>query len=232
MSYNLQQDSRREEIRRIKLEARKYTDILSILTRLEQQGKLSVLIDNFTVILEEEKDYTLKELKKYEKMVKNNEDFEIYEHFVNNSHIFKQNLILIVQIIIDDIWRRVLLDVKNSESTMSNGHETPKKDYEDDNGTVERPKTNRSTARKEKNAPEEGKDSDPLANSDCESVVLNDISGYKHYDTSDLVGNDPFIELDEEDDDNKESLISSDTCLLYTSPSPRDGLLSRMPSSA
>ena len=27
-------------------------------------------------------------------------------------------------------------------------------------------------------------------------------------------------------------LISSDGCLLYTSPSPRDGLLSRMPSSA
>ena len=29
-----------------------------------------------------------------------------------------------------------------------------------------------------------------------------------------------------------ESVISSRTCLLYTSPSPRDGLLSRMPSSA
>ena len=28
------------------------------------------------------------------------------------------------------------------------------------------------------------------------------------------------------------SSVGSDTCLLYTSPSPRDGLLSRMPSSA
>ena len=28
------------------------------------------------------------------------------------------------------------------------------------------------------------------------------------------------------------SVLLSDTCLLYTSPSPRDGLLSRMPSSA
>ena len=27
-------------------------------------------------------------------------------------------------------------------------------------------------------------------------------------------------------------LVTLDTCLLYTSPSPRDGLLSRMPSSA
>ena len=29
-----------------------------------------------------------------------------------------------------------------------------------------------------------------------------------------------------------ENSISKETCLLYTSPSPRDGLLSRMPSSA
>ena len=27
-------------------------------------------------------------------------------------------------------------------------------------------------------------------------------------------------------------IVETDTCLLYTSPSPRDGLLSRMPSSA
>ena len=39
-----------------------------------------------------------------------------------------------------------------------------------------------------------------------------------------------------EDDDDDNDCYSSDndymTCLLYTSPSPRDGLLSRMPSSA
>ena len=34
------------------------------------------------------------------------------------------------------------------------------------------------------------------------------------------------------DDLNRNSKISPETCLLYTSPSPRDGLLSRMPSSA
>jgi len=33
-------------------------------------------------------------------------------------------------------------------------------------------------------------------------------------------------------DANEGSAISKGTCLLYTSPSPRDGLLSRMPSSA
>ena len=34
------------------------------------------------------------------------------------------------------------------------------------------------------------------------------------------------------DDDKSSTLPASKTCLLYTSPSPRDGLLSRMPSSA
>ena len=33
-------------------------------------------------------------------------------------------------------------------------------------------------------------------------------------------------------DNNIEVLIDRESCLLYTSPSPRDGLLSRMPSSA
>ena len=32
--------------------------------------------------------------------------------------------------------------------------------------------------------------------------------------------------------DQSQAYQSSNTCLLYTSPSPRDGLLSRMPSSA
>ena len=34
------------------------------------------------------------------------------------------------------------------------------------------------------------------------------------------------------DEDKAESNLEYDICLLYTSPSPRDGLLSRMPSSA
>ena len=40
-------------------------------------------------------------------------------------------------------------------------------------------------------------------------------------------------ELSEGDDDEDDATIAQlDGCLLYTSPSPRDGLLSRMPSSA
>ena len=38
--------------------------------------------------------------------------------------------------------------------------------------------------------------------------------------------------FDDDDDDDEDELLRETACLLYTSPSPRDGLLSRMPSSA
>ena len=40
------------------------------------------------------------------------------------------------------------------------------------------------------------------------------------------------VNLKNEDDKGVMTLCDAGTCLLYTSPSPRDGLLSRMPSSA
>ena len=46
-----------------------------------------------------------------------------------------------------------------------------------------------------------------------------------------LSGND-YDTLEWYDDTPKPSQAELDACLLYTSPSPRDGLLSRMPSSA
>ena len=47
-------------------------------------------------------------------------------------------------------------------------------------------------------------------------------------DSSGLVASVAVVEKIEEE----EQVIAEYTCLLYTSPSPRDGLLSRMPSSA
>ena len=35
-----------------------------------------------------------------------------------------------------------------------------------------------------------------------------------------------------EDSDDKKKILKNNNCLLYTSPSPRDGRISRMPSSA
>ena len=38
--------------------------------------------------------------------------------------------------------------------------------------------------------------------------------------------------IDSQETPEEDDLLEEETCLLYTSPSPRDGLLSRMPSSA
>ena len=51
----------------------------------------------------------------------------------------------------------------------------------------------------------------------------------------DLVLDDPLLEDDDDEDRERDAFITSmedEICLLHTSPSPRDGLLSRMPSSA
>ena len=51
-------------------------------------------------------------------------------------------------------------------------------------------------------------------------------------DIEDMISNiDEYDEYDEYDNMTK-SFYEHYSCLLYTSPSPRDGLLSRMPSSA
>ena len=45
-------------------------------------------------------------------------------------------------------------------------------------------------------------------------------------------GDDDVVLVISSDDDDDTGSTSHSACLLYTSPSPRDGLLSRMPSSA
>ena len=48
------------------------------------------------------------------------------------------------------------------------------------------------------------------------------------FEPQDWVGRSPFEQIHPED----LKVVEDSLCLLYTSPSPRDGLLSRMPSSA
>ena len=65
--------------------------------------------------------------------------------------------------------------------------------------------------------------------------------GGTHYYTQSLLLHDALTSHAKEGDSNDQTTITNDSktnwpildaCLLYTSPSPRDGLLSRMPSSA
>ena len=64
----------------------------------------------------------------------------------------------------------------------------------------------------------------PLA-ANATEVNLNDISNYSDVESIELANAFDNEEL-------TDSPLLAGGCLLYTSPSPRDGLLSRMPSSA
>ena len=57
------------------------------------------------------------------------------------------------------------------------------------------------------------------------------VSLFRAFGFSDPDECDPFLMLDDFRNDDPEK-FKAGFCLLYTSPSPRDGLLSRMPSSA
>ena len=61
------------------------------------------------------------------------------------------------------------------------------------------------------------------------STVINKV--FQEYETTDT-GDYRFTKEYNNEDNLSIAMFSLGTCLLYTSPSPRDGLLSRMPSSA
>ena len=63
-----------------------------------------------------------------------------------------------------------------------------------------------------------------LAQKDVENLYTAGVDGIIIENFGDV----PFVK----NDISKRTLASFTSCLLYTSPSPRDGLLSRMPSSA
>ena len=74
-----------------------------------------------------------------------------------------------------------------------------------------------------------------------EKLLVPDIGDFENVEViellvkegQDIKKNDPVVTI-ESDKSSVEipSIFSGKVCLLYTSPSPRDGLLSRMPSSA
>ena len=63
------------------------------------------------------------------------------------------------------------------------------------------------------------------------SVIANSLKSLGFENVKD-VRQGKFIELEINSNSKEEAEKQCNDCLLYTSPSPRDGLLSRMPSSA
>ena len=66
----------------------------------------------------------------------------------------------------------------------------------------------------------------------CSNVQGSKIFGIQIEKDNSKCSNSDKLRLDTMSRDNVEEIIITKGCLLYTSPSPRDGLLSRMPSSA
>ena len=75
---------------------------------------------------------------------------------------------------------------------------------------------------------------DRLVNNDYNVRVLDNLSTGKLSNIQEHVENGrvDFVEGDIKDFEQVKKCVYGVDCLLYTSPSPRDGLLSRMPSSA
>lgn len=42
--------------------------------------------------------------KELEKLKESNTDFDLVDQYKLNSHIFKQNIVLLINLIIDDVW--------------------------------------------------------------------------------------------------------------------------------
>eukprot|EP01017_Pseudomicrothorax_dubius_P049694 TRINITY_DN927_c0_g2_i1.p1 TRINITY_DN927_c0_g2~~TRINITY_DN927_c0_g2_i1.p1 ORF type:complete len:308 (-),score=67.62 TRINITY_DN927_c0_g2_i1:31-954(-) len=97
---------------RLFIEARKYADILAIFNRMDQEGYLAMLQPVIENILRRESEYTIQELRKYQHSCSPAEQFDTIDHFVNNSQIFKKNLVLITNLIIEDVLHQIINDKK------------------------------------------------------------------------------------------------------------------------
>jgi hypothetical protein len=87
---------------RLELETAKYFDIGTIFKKIKDNGQLKVMYDLFYSIFYNEHEYTLKQLRKISQQ--NIEGFNFHEHYKMNAHIFKSNLQLILNILVDDLW--------------------------------------------------------------------------------------------------------------------------------
>ena len=86
---------------RVQGETCKYQDITTIFEKLKNQGKLRRIFNMFHSVFESEHDFTITELVRLQQY---QPDINVQEYYKINSHIFKSNLQIIVQLIVDDLW--------------------------------------------------------------------------------------------------------------------------------
>ncbi|KAL4511778.1 hypothetical protein ABPG72_012623 [Tetrahymena utriculariae] len=103
----INQDQTHPFKRRIQNEVKKYSNINVIIQRLEVQGYLDELFNLLTKIKDCEDKFTISELKKIQSQRnENDQQFDFNEQYNNNCQIFTQNLQLIIQLIVHDVWQK------------------------------------------------------------------------------------------------------------------------------
>ncbi|KAL4501135.1 hypothetical protein ABPG73_013873 [Tetrahymena malaccensis] len=103
----INQDQTHPFKRRIQNEVKKYSNINVIMQRLEVQGYLDELFNLLTKIKDCEDKFTISELKKIQSQRnENDQQFDFNEQYNNNCQIFTQNLQLIIQLIVHDVWQK------------------------------------------------------------------------------------------------------------------------------
>lgn len=94
---------------KIKDELKFYQNIPCILEKNEHDGNIFMIGNAFQTIFQKEIIYAVSELKKLKEQTK---QLDLKGHFIRNTHIFKENLKIITNVIIESIWK----DKVNSEN--------------------------------------------------------------------------------------------------------------------
>jgi len=100
-----------------------YQDVSAIYAKLFSQGQLQKIAGLLSEIYDEEHVFTLTELQKYCKDNNQKEDEFVSEQYELNSNIFRRNLTLIMQTLVDDLGKKFLERFRQDYSTGSNTEE-------------------------------------------------------------------------------------------------------------
>eukprot|EP01017_Pseudomicrothorax_dubius_P042820 TRINITY_DN7043_c0_g3_i1.p1 TRINITY_DN7043_c0_g3~~TRINITY_DN7043_c0_g3_i1.p1 ORF type:complete len:355 (+),score=73.26 TRINITY_DN7043_c0_g3_i1:129-1193(+) len=103
----------------LRMEISKFRDITAILARLESLGFIERIYDLFEEILLTEHEFTVRELSRIASRSKLPDAFDMREHYQMNTSIFKDNLRVIMDMIINQIWSSSKSQPPRSETGRS-----------------------------------------------------------------------------------------------------------------
>ena len=101
---------------KIKDELKFYQNIPCILEKNEHDGNIFLIGNAFSQIFQKEIIYAVSELKKLKEQTPK---LDLKGHFIRNTHIFKENLKIITNVIIESIWKEKVNSEKIDETIQN-----------------------------------------------------------------------------------------------------------------